>query len=194
MDIKELGRKALSTAKREGASQAEAFAVSAVTRIVYVDNNRIKISEEKSDQGLAMRVLKGRKLAQSTSSCSTHEEAEACARSASRLADRSPETRSYDHLPSPGKATIAVDNYDPKVASTDPVALAELMKAAVGAALDNGAKVPKEMLRTATVESTVMITNDLEVTHRSTLVFADLNAMARGRPPARASITTIPPG
>ncbi len=183
MDIRALARKALATAKREGASQAEAFAVSAVTRIVYVDDSRIKISEEKADQGIAMRVLKGHKLAQATSSCSTVEEAEACARSASMLAERSPQTRNYERLPSPSKAKISVSNWDEQVASTDPVALAELMKAVVAVALDHGAKVPKAMLRTAAIESTVMNTNDLEVTHRSTLVFADLNAMAEGPSP-----------
>ncbi len=183
MDIRSLAQKALATARREGATQAEAFAVSTVTRIVYVDDSRIKISEEKADQGMALRVLKGRKLAQATSSCSTVEEAEACARTASRLADRSPQTRNYEHLPSPSKATLSVRNWDERVASTDPVALADLMKGAVAAALDNGVKVPKALLRTATIESTVMNSNDLEVTHRSTLVFADLNAMAEGASP-----------
>lgn len=183
MDIRSLAHKALATARREGASQAEAFAVSTVTRIVYVDDSRIKISEEKADQGMALRVLKGRKLAQATSSCSTVEEAEACARTASRLADRSPQTRNYEHLPSPSKVTLSVHNWDERVASSDPVALAELMKAAVAAALDQGVKVPKAMLRTAAIESTVMNSNDLEVTHRSTLVFADLNAMAEGASP-----------
>jgi PmbA protein len=183
MEIRSLARKALATARREGASQAEAFAVSTVTRIVYVDDSRIKISEEKADQGLALRVLKGRKLAQATSSCSTAEEAEACARTASRLADRSPQTRNYEHLPDPSKALLAVNNWDEAVATTDPVALAELMKAAVAAALDHGVKVPKAMLRTAVIEATVMNTNDLEVTHSSTLVFADLNAMAEGPSP-----------
>lgn len=183
MNIKDLARKALATAMKEGASQTEAFAVSTITRIVYVDDGRIKISEEKADQGMALRVLKGRKLAQSTSSCSTVEEAEACARSASRLADRSPQTRNFERFPAPSKATLTVNNWDERVASTDPVALAELMKAAVAAAMDRGVKVPKAMLRTAAVESTVLNSNDLEVTHRSTLVFADLNAMAEGPSP-----------
>jgi PmbA protein len=183
MDIKGLAKKALAAAKKEGASQAEVFAVNTITRVVYVDDSRIKISEEKSDQGIAMRVLKGRKLAQATSSCTTQEEAEACARSAARLADRSPQTKNYDHFPSPGKATLTVNNLDPKVVDNDPAALAELMKTAVGAALDNGAKIPKALLRTALVESTVMNSNGVEVNNRSTLVFADLNAMAEGPSP-----------
>ncbi|MGE5379262.1 MAG: PmbA/TldA family metallopeptidase, partial [Candidatus Saccharibacteria bacterium] len=183
MDVKALAKKALSAAKKEGATQAEVFAVSTVTRVVYVDDSRIKISEEKADQGIAMRVLKGRKLAQATTSCTTLDEAEACARAASRLADRSPQTKNYEHFPSPGKAVLAVNNFDPQVADSDPVALSEIMKAAVGSALDHGAKVPKALLRTAVVESTVINSNDLEVTHRSTLVFADLNAMAEGPSP-----------
>jgi len=182
LDIRALARKAIGTARKEGASQAEVFAVSAVTRAAYVDDGRIKIVEEKSDQGIAMRVLKGRKLAQSSSSCSTAGEAEACARTAARLADRSPQTRNYERLPSPGRVTVTVNNRDPAVSSTDPVALAELMKAAVGAALDHGAKVPKALLRTATIESTVMNTNGVEVTNLSTLVYAELNAMAEGAP------------
>ncbi len=183
MDIIEMARRALETAVREGATQAEAFAVDSVTRSVYVDDDRIKIVEEKEDQGLAVRVLKGRKLAQASSACASVEDAEACARTAASLADRSPSSRTYDRFPSPAKAVLAAAPRDKRIEHLDVGELVELVKSTVGAATDRGVKVPRGVLRAASTTTTVMNTNDLEVTNLGTLVFAGYDAMAPGASP-----------
>lgn len=183
MDIIEMARRALEAARREGATQAEAFAVDTVTRSVYVDDDRIKIVEEKGDQGLAVRVLKGRKLAQASSACAGVEDAEACARAAASLADRSPSSRTYDRFPSPAKAVLSPAPRDAGINSMEVGELVELAKATVGAAADRGVRVPRGVLRAAATTTTVMNTNGLEVTNHGTLVYAGYDAMAPGSSP-----------
>lgn len=183
MEIVEMAQKALDAARREGATQVEAFAVTSLTKGVYVDDDRIKIVEEKSDQGLAVRVLKGRKLAQASSACKSAEDAEACARAAASLADRSPASRTYDRFPAPSKAVLSPASRDGSIASLDVSELVDLVKATVGAATDRGVKVPRGVLRAATITSTVINTNGLEVTNRGTLVYAGYDAMANGATP-----------
>jgi PmbA protein len=183
MDILELARRALEVAKQEGVTQAEAFAVASVTRSVYVDDDRIKIVEEKEDQGIAMRVLKGRKLAQASSACASMEDAEACARAAASLADRSPSSRTYDRFPSPAKAVLSPAARDKRIENLDVGELVELVKSTVGAAADRGVKVPRGVMRAASTTTTVMNTNGLEVTNQGTLVYAGYDAMAPGPSP-----------
>jgi PmbA protein len=150
---------------------------------VYVDDDRIKIVEDKGDQGLAVRVLKGRKLAQASSACTSVTDAEACARAAAALADRSPASRSYDRFPMPARAALSPAPRDGTIASLDVSELAELARATVGAANDRGVKVPRGVLRAASTESTVINTNGLEVTNHGTLVYAGYDAMAAGLSP-----------
>ena len=170
MDIIEMASSALAVARREGATQAEAFTVASVTKSVYVDDDRIKIVEEKGDQGLAVRVLKGRKLAQASSACASREDAEACARAAASLADRSPASRAYDSFPRPEKAVLSPPPRDGRIADLDVSVLVEMAKATVGAANDRGTKVPRGVLRVASTMMAIMNTNGLEVINRGTLV------------------------
>ena len=183
MDIIELAQRALEAARREGGTQAEAFAVTSVTKSVYVDDSRIKIVEEKGDQGLAIRVLKGRKLAQASSACTSIEDAEACARAAAALADRSPASRTYDRFPHPAKAVLSPAARDGRITSLDVSELVELARSTVGAATDLGVKVPRGVLRAASTTATVINTNGLEVTNHGTLVYAGFDAMAEGSTP-----------
>jgi PmbA protein len=183
MDIITLAQRALAAARREGATQAEAFAVTSVTKSVYVDDGRIKIVEEKGDQGIAMRILKGRRLAQASSACSSVEDAESCARAAASLADRSPASKTYDRFPQQSQASLSPAPRDGSISSLDVNGLVELAKATVGSASDHGAKVPRGVLRAATTATTVINTNGLEVTNHGTLVYAGFDAMADGATP-----------
>jgi PmbA protein len=183
MDIIELAHRALAEGKKDGASQVEAYAVRSATKSVYVDDGHIKMVEHKVDQGLAVRVLKGRKLAQASSACTSIADAEACARAASALADRSPSTPHYDHFPLPLKASSIVKNADDAVLSLEEGDLVELVKATVGAAGDRGVKVPRGVMRVASISSTVLNTNGVDAPYHGTLVFANYDAMAEGLSP-----------
>jgi PmbA protein len=183
MDLVELAHQALAEGKKDGASQVEAYAVGSITKSVYVDDGRIKMVENKVDQGLAVRVLKGRKLAQASSACTSIADAEACARAASALADRSPSTPSYDHFPLPSKASSTMMAADDAVLSLEESGLVELVKATVGAAGDREIKVPRGIMRVASISSTVLNTNGVYAAHHGTLVFANYDAMAEGPTP-----------
>ena len=181
MDLRELTDRALKAC--QDASQAEVFAASGRTVSVYLDDGRIKNVEEKEDIGLSVRVLKGRRVGQASSTCATVEDAERCARAALRLADLAPASKSFDRLPSPARATLAPNNWDPLVAELDGSTLGELASAVAGAAEGRGVKVPKGMVRGGGVETLVRNTNGVDAENRYTLVFADFSSMTSGPNP-----------
>jgi PmbA protein len=181
MDLRELADRALKACG--DASQAEVFAASGRTVSVYLDDGRIKNVEEKDDIGISLRVLKGRRVGQASSTCSTIEDAERCARAASRLADLAPASKSFDRLPSPSKATLAPNNWDPLVAQLGGSTLCELTSAVAGAAEARGVKVPKGMIRGGAVETLVRNTNGVDAENRYTAVFSDFSSMTSGPQP-----------
>ncbi len=183
LDIVTLARTALAAAGKAGADQGEVFASRSSTKSVYVDDGRIKICEEKEDQGIALRALKGRRLAQVSSTAVFEGDAEASAKVSALLAERSPQCATYDRFPSPTSATLSPRPWDESVENVDVADLIELVRATVDAAADRGVKVPRGVMRAATVESMVLNTNGVDVSHRSTLVYASYDAMASGAVP-----------
>lgn len=189
LDVVTLAHMALDAAGKAGATQAEAFAVRSVTKSVYVDDTRIKICEEKEDQGIAMRAMKGKRLAQVSSTAVFENDAVACAKVATLLAERSPSSKTYDHFPTPSPATLPPGPWDSCIESTEPSDLIELVKSTIGAAADRGVKVPRGVLRVATIESNIFNTNGVDVSHRSTLMYANYDAMAEGVAPGEGVIS-----
>ena len=185
MDLRELADRALKACG--DASQAEVFAASGRTVSVYLDDSRIKNIEEKKDMGLSVRVLKGRRVGQASSTCATVEDAERCARAASRLTDLAPASKSFDRLPSPSKATLSPNNWDPLVAELDGSTLGELASTVAGAAEARGVKVPRGMIRGGAVETLVRNTNGVDAENRYTLVFSDFSSMIDGPSPGEGA-------
>ena len=62
MQLEPIMKKAIKTALAEGVNDAEVFAVRSRTLSVYVDDNAIKNVEEKTDQGLSVRVIRAKKV------------------------------------------------------------------------------------------------------------------------------------
>jgi len=193
LDVVTLARMALDAAGKAGATQAEAFAVRSVTKSVYVDDTRIKICEEKEDQGIAMRAMKGKRLAQVSSTAVFENDAVACAKVATLLAERSPSSRTYDHFPMPSPATLPPGPWDARIESAEALDLIDLVKATIGAAADRGVKVPRGVLRVATIESNIFNTNGVDVSQRSTLMYANYDAMAEGASPGEGVISSNSP-
>ncbi len=189
LDVVTLAHMALDAAGKAGATQAEVFAVRSVTKSVYVDDTRIKICEEKEDQGIAMRAMKGKRLAQVSSTAVFENDAVACAKVATLLAERSPSSRTYDRFPMPSPATVSPGPWDPRIESAEAADLIELVKATVGKVADRGVRVPRGVLRVATIESTILNTNGVDVSHRSTLMYANYDAMAEGASPGEGVIS-----
>lgn len=193
MNFREMAEAALKAARKDGASQAEVFASYARTVSVYVDDGRIKNAEEKSDRGITVRALKGRKMAQASSTCTSPEDAERCARAASMLADLIPASRAYGRLPSPSTSAIVVNNRDVRVADLQAGELSEISKELVGAAADRGVKVPRGMIRAGSVSTLVLNSNGVDVSHDSTLVYSEFGSMADGPSPGEGIIRSTSP-
>ncbi|OPY26944.1 MAG: protease TldD [Methanomassiliicoccales archaeon PtaU1.Bin030] len=189
LDAVTLAHMALDAAGKAGATQAEAFAVRSVTKSVYVDDTRIKICEEKEDQGIAMRAMKGKRLAQVSSTAVFENDAVACAKVATLLADRSPSSRTYDRFPLPSQATLSPGPWDDRIESAEAANLIELVKATIGTVAERGVKVPRGVLRVATIESTILNTNGVDVSHRSTLMYANYDSMAEGTSPGEGVVS-----
>ena len=77
MQLEPIMKKAIKTALSEGVNDAEVFAVRSRTLSVYIDDNAIKNVEEKTDQGLSVRVIRAKKVGQASSTYSNVRDSEA---------------------------------------------------------------------------------------------------------------------
>src|SRR5512137_982848 len=87
MSLEPFVKKALRVALAEGASDAEVYGSRARSLLLYVDDGKIKNVEERMDQGLAVRVIKSKKVGQSSITLATVRDAEICAQTAVKLAN-----------------------------------------------------------------------------------------------------------
>ncbi len=103
MRPEDIAGEALRAARSAGADQAEAYVVGSRSISAYVDNSRVKSVEEKKDLGLAVRVLKGGRLGQSSSSISSLGHAQDCARHAVEAASLVPVDKFFQGFAPPTK-------------------------------------------------------------------------------------------
>lgn len=184
MDVSELSYHAIGAAKEAGADHAEAYVTITRSISVYIDDSRVKSVEEKHDTGLAMRVIKGGRVGQSSSSVSSSRQLEACARSAVRAASLLPEDEVFKGFAWPAKEQVRVRNRDKAIGSLSPPELSELAMQLVWAATKGkGVKVPNGVLRAADVESAVANTNELLARREASLVHLMATAMTGGASP-----------
>ncbi len=184
MELESLVRTAYRTAISDKADQVEVFGIVSRTMSVYVEDSAIKNMEQKVDQGIAVRVAKERRLAQSSTSCDSVKDAEACARAACRLAELSPADKNFRRFPDGGEATFAPRVWDEKIASLTSEDLADLVKSVVDCSVEkNGTKVPKGMIRTARAETRIVNSNGVDVSHANTMAYLHFTAMTIGERP-----------
>jgi len=183
VDLREMTEQALRCCTREGAVQADIFAASGRTVSVYVEDGLIKNTEEKEDQGISVRVLKGRKMGQASASCATIGDVDKCVKAASRLADLAPVSRTFQSLPMPAPSTHSPDNWDPSVDRLEGGTLGELAGLIVDAAEMHGVKVSKGMIRGGSVETLVRNSNEVDASNRYTLVFSDFASLSEAPSP-----------
>lgn len=184
MRLEDVASTAVRAAKDAGADQAEAFVVRSRTVYAYADDSRIKSVEERSDQGVAMRVIVGGRIGQSTSSMSTAKQAEACARAAVRSAAVLPEDEMVKGFAWPAKEQARVKAKDPRIESLTVEEASELLKQIIGEAAEpRKVKVPNGILRIAELESVVVNSNDLLTRREASLVYLLISAMTVGASP-----------
>jgi len=185
MDIDSIISSATRAATKEGLDQVEIFAIRTRTLSLYVDDSAVKNIEEKIDQGLAVRVAKGKRLGQSSAACSTLREAEMTARTAVKMAGLSPVDKGFRRFPAAGgKASVKPKVWDEKVAHLTGEQLADIARHVVESSMDGDrVKVPKGMIRTARIESRIRNSNGVEADHESTMVYLNFTAMTNGAKP-----------
>jgi len=188
MRPEEVASTALQAAKGAGADQAEAFVVRSRSISAYVDDSRIKSVEEKSDLGVAVRVVVDGRLGQSSTSVSLSRQAQLCARSAVRTASLTPKDKVFKGFAWPAKGQSRFKVRDPEVATMTVEGVTEMLKDIIGSAVEvRKVKVPNGVLRVADLESTVANTNEL-LTHReASMVFAMVSAMTDGASPGEGN-------
>ena len=183
MRAEELASESVREARAAGADQAEAYVVKVRSLSVYVDNSKVKSAEAKSDLGMAMRVSKGGRIGQSSTSLSSLADAIGCARTAVKTASLVPVDKVFKGFAQPSKGRSGLKVKDSEVASLTIEGALEILKAMVDAAVEpRKVKVPNGLLRIAELDSVVANSNDLLTKRECTLVYAMLSAMTEGTP------------
>lgn len=184
----EVASAAIQAAKVAGADQAEAFVVSTRSVSAYVDDSRVKSVEEKSDLGVAVRVIVSGRLGQASSSVSSLQQAQACARTAVQTASLIPVDKVFKGFAWPAKGQSRFKAKDPAVATLNVEEAAERLKHIVGTATEpRKVKVPNGVLRVADLESVVANTNELLTRREASLIFVMLSAMTYGASPGEGT-------
>ena len=128
MQLEPIMKKAIKTALSEGVNDAEVFAVRSRTLSVYIDDNAIKNVEEKTDQGLSVRVIRAKKVGQASSTYSNVRDSESCAVKAVKLAGVSQPDPIFKNFPMSEKGAGVPNVYDRAVSGMDADTITELGK------------------------------------------------------------------
>jgi PmbA protein len=194
MELETFIRPAIQAAKKEGAQEVEVYAVSAHTWSAYADDSKVKSVEEKSDVGIAIRLLRGHRFGQSASMISSVADAEACAKNASRVASLLPEEKIFKGFPQPEKPGVWARCSDENVRGTENRDLAQLMASIIQATVESGkVKVPNGILRAGHIQARVVNTTGVDVCRDSTLVYMRASAMTEGTNPGEGAETFFSP-
>ncbi|MDD1743621.1 MAG: TldD/PmbA family protein [Methanomassiliicoccales archaeon] len=190
MELDEFIAPAILAAKKEGAQEVEVYAVSAHTWSAYADDSKVKSVEEKSDRGIAIRLLRDHRFGQSASMVSSVADAQACARNAARVASLLPIESTFKSFPRPGKPGVWARCSDENIRGTENRELAQLMASVIGATVEPGkVKVPNGVLRAGHVQARVVNSNGIDVCRDSTLVYLRVSAMTEGANPGEGAET-----
>jgi PmbA protein len=188
MKPEEVAGATLQAAKSAGAEQAEAFVVRVRSLSAYVDDSRVKSVEEKSDLGVAVRVVVNGRLGQSSTSISSLRQAQLCARTAVRTASLTPEDKVFKGFAWPVKGQSRLKAKDAEAASLTVEGATERLKDVIGAAIEpRKVKVPNGVLRVADLESVVANTNEVLTRREASLVFVIVSAMTDGTAPGEGT-------
>lgn len=185
MDLDSIMSSAYRAATKEGPDQVEIYGVATRTLSLYVDDSAVKNIEEKIDQGLTVRIADGKRLGQSSAACSTLKEAEMSARAAVRTARLSPVDEMFKQFPAAGgKVRVRPKVWDENVAHLSGQELVDIAKLIVDSSLEGDKiKVPRGMIRTASLESKVRNSNGVDVRHAGTMIYLNFTTMTNGAKP-----------
>jgi PmbA protein len=170
---------ALKRALSEGADQAEVFTVKSRTLSLYVEDSKVKNLEEKLDAGISVKVADGKKLGEASSTIASPEQVEMCTDSAIKAARVSEPDSFFQGFGLGGEAVISKPQvWDEDVACIDAQTLSSKGMEIVDACIGIGdVKVPRGLIRTASIETEIGNSNGMSTSHRSTMVYLHFTSM-----------------
>ncbi|MFP4170379.1 MAG: TldD/PmbA family protein [Methanomassiliicoccales archaeon] len=164
--------RAMREALSEGADQVEVFGVSSRTLSVYLDDSALKNVEEKLDRGISVRLARGRRLGEASTTLRGRGDVERCVADAlggTRVSQPDPD---FQGFPSGG------GDLPGEPEPLDMGDLVESMDLLVSACHEEGpVKVPTGMLRAATVRSMVINSNGGETGQQGPLTYGHVTSM-----------------
>lgn len=179
MQLDDMVEKALRKALSEGTEQAEVFTVKSRTLSLYVEDSKVKNLEEKLDLGISVKVADGKKLGEASSTIASPEQVDVCTDSAIKAARVSEPDSFFQGFGLGGEAVISRPHvWDEEVATLDAQRLSskgvEIVDACIGV---GDVKIPRGLIRTASIETEIGNSNGMSTTHRSTMVYLHFTSM-----------------
>jgi PmbA protein len=194
VELDEFVGPAIHAAKKEGAEEAEIYAVSAHTWSAYADDSKVKSVEEKGNLGIAIRLLRKHRFGQSASMVSSVADAKACAKNAARVASLLPIEKTFKGFPLPDKPGVWARCSDENVRGIENRELAQLMGAIIKETVETGkVKMPNGVLRAGHIQARVVNTNGIDICRDGTLVYLHASAMTEGANPGEGAETFYSP-
>ncbi len=178
MNINDIAERLVSTSEKTGAAQAEAFSILAKTSSIYIDDNIPKIADTKTELGVGLKFIIGKKIGFTSSTLLSEGIEDVVTRAKSLAAISNPDEK-FVSLPDPKKASIDRDHFKDKyTAEADSSILTDLCMELVSSASSSKVSVPNGVLRASSID--FQITNSLGVDtgSESTLVFGYFTAKA----------------
>ncbi len=180
MDIEESADSLVKHAEGLGASQAEAYAILVKTSSLYVDDNIPKIADTKSEMGVGLKFISGKRVG-FTSSTLLSETIQDVAARARKMALLSNEDPKFVSLPSPKKPSGKRDRFfDRNTAEADSEVLLERSMQLVDSSRSETVTVPNGVLRKSSLEFQVSNSLGVDSGSKSTMVFGYFTAKAQG--------------
>jgi len=180
-EIVQLGKKAVNTALRRGADEAEAFLTETLNTSVAIERGQITKSIRKKGQGLGIRAVYKKAVGFSYTNILTDNSAEKTAMEAFRSARASIADRDWPGFPTPRKFGVTKNTYDEKLVA---ISSDELVNMASGM-LDEATNYDKRVLAAfGSVESilssrVVVNSHGVEAFDKGTSIECSLGTVAR---------------
>ncbi len=180
MNVREAAERLIALSEKEGATQAEAFAILAKTKSIYIDDNIPKIADSKVELGVGLKFIIGKKIGYTSSTLVSESPNEVVLR-AKAMASISNEDSKFDSLPDPKKPSGSPDRfYNPKTAEVDSAYLLDKAMQVVDSAVSENVSVPNGVLRSSSIDFHVQNSLGVNAGSMSTMVFGHFTAKSEG--------------
>jgi len=177
--LESLASAALKKAERLGASQVEAFILNTRGRSVYIENSKPRVSDDKSETGLGLKVCSGKRVGFSSGTVNKGSVDE-IVNEALSIARTTEEDPNFKSLPIGGKFSGRVEGV--YCEETSQTGLEELVAKAMDTVKtterNRNVRVPLGMIRLADYSLHVVNSLGVNFSHRGTMVFSYFNSKA----------------